>query len=124
MKLSEANYDNSETGCCARLKRKQWDEQQFVWNDKLFLKDHIRAFLHIPLNFGSVVARDHDAIERTEAYAADPLWLTDELSRGDRTSCSLSIGTYPTPKWSHYLGSSFRRCSKVLTATSASGLQR
>lgn len=80
MHLAETSYDNSETGCCARLKREHWDEKELNWKDKLFLKDHIRAFLHIPLNFGSVISRDHAAIERAAAYPAEPIWLTDEVS--------------------------------------------
>lgn len=80
MRLSETNYDNSETGCCARLKRDDYDEREWTWNDKLFLKDHIRALLHIPLNYGSVISRDHAAIEEAAAYPVDPLWLTDEVS--------------------------------------------
>lgn len=80
MKLSQTNYDNRETGCCAKLDRKQWDEQTITWKDKPFLKDHIRAFLHVPLNFGSVISRDQAAIESAEAYPMDPFWLTDEVS--------------------------------------------
>lgn len=80
MKLSETNYDNSETGCCGRLDRARWDEQIFEWQDKPFLKDHMRAFLHIPLNFGSVISRDHAAIENADAYPKDPMWLTLEVS--------------------------------------------
>jgi hypothetical protein len=74
------NYDNSETGCCARLDPAVWDEKEVSWQDKLFLRDHIREFLHIPLNFGSVITRDNAAIEEASAYPKDPLWLTDEVS--------------------------------------------
>ncbi|MEY3125144.1 MAG: hypothetical protein RLZZ573_1664 [Pseudomonadota bacterium] len=80
MKLAETNYDNRETGCCARLDEARWNEKEFVWKDKPFVKDHIREFLHVPLNFGSVMARDQAAIEKAQAYAAEPLWLVDEVS--------------------------------------------
>jgi hypothetical protein len=80
MKLAETTYDNAETGCCARLDVARWDEQELTWQDRPFLKDHIRAFLHIPLNFGAVVTRDHAAIEAAEAYPARPFWLSDESS--------------------------------------------
>jgi hypothetical protein len=80
MKLAETTYDNAETGCCAPLDVALWDEQELTWQDKPFLKDHIRAFLHIPLNFGSVVTRDHAAIEAAEAYPERPFWLSDERS--------------------------------------------
>lgn len=80
MKLAETNYDNSETHCCARLDPAVWDDKVFEWRDKPFLKDHMRAFLHIPLNFGSVISRDHAAIEEAAAYPEQPLWLTEEVS--------------------------------------------
>lgn len=80
MKLEETNYDNSETGCCAKLDTKLWDGRELDWKDKLFLKDHIRSFLHIPLNFGSVISRDHAAVQNAAAYPEEPFWLTDEVS--------------------------------------------
>lgn len=80
MKLSETKYDNSETGCCARVDRSLWDEKTFQWKDKPFLKDHIHAFLHVPLNFGSVIHRDQTAIEEAAAFPENPIWLTDEVS--------------------------------------------
>lgn len=80
MKLAETNYDNKETGCCASLDEARWESQEFVWKDKPFVKDHIREFLHVPLNFGSVMARDQAAIEQAQAYAQEPLWLVDEVS--------------------------------------------
>lgn len=80
MKLADTHYDNSETGCCARLDRDLWNEREFDWKDKPFLKDHIRSFLHIPLNFGSVISRDHKIVEEAEAYPEHPLWLTEEVS--------------------------------------------
>lgn len=80
MKLAETRYDNSETGCCARLDRERWEGARHEWSDKPFLRDHIREFLHIPLNFGSVISRDHAAIEDASAYPEEPIWLTDEIS--------------------------------------------
>lgn len=80
MKLANTHYDNSETGCCARLDAAKWDGKTFVWKDKPFLKDHMRAVLHIPLNFGSVIGRDQRIIEEAGAYPEEPFWLTDEVS--------------------------------------------
>lgn len=68
MKLSQTRYDNSETGCCAKLDPASWDDKTFEWKDKRFLKDHIRSFLHVPLNFGSIISRDHAAVEEAAAY--------------------------------------------------------
>jgi hypothetical protein len=80
MKLAETTYDNAETGCCARLDVAHWDGQQLQWTDKPFLKDHVRALFHVPVNMASVMVRDQQAIEAAAAWPADPLWLSDEIS--------------------------------------------
>lgn len=80
MKLAESHYDNSETGCCARLERTQWDDRLFTWKEKPFLKDHMRSLFHVPINFGAVMSRAHAAVEQAQAYPLEPFWLTDEVS--------------------------------------------
>jgi hypothetical protein len=80
MRLAETTYDNSETGCCARLDTDKWDGRVLEWKDKPFLKDHINQAFHIPLNFGKVMSRDHEAIEAAGAYPEEPIWLTEERS--------------------------------------------
>lgn len=80
MKLAETRYDNTETGCCERLDASKWDEQEFHWDDKLFLRDHVRSFLHVPLNYGSIISRDLAAVEDAGAYPEVPLTLTEEVS--------------------------------------------
>lgn len=80
MRLEQTQYDNSETGCCAPLDPELWDGQRFEWHEKLFLKDHVRSVLHIPLNYGSVMSRDHALVQAAEAYPEQPMWLTDEVS--------------------------------------------
>lgn len=80
MKLADTDYDNSETGCCARVDESSWQDQEFHWQDKPFLRDHVRSFLHLPLNYGSVISRDLAAVEEAEAYPETPLTLTDEVS--------------------------------------------
>ena len=34
----------------------------------------------IPLNFGSVISRNHAVVQQAEAYPEEPCWLTDEVS--------------------------------------------
>ncbi len=80
MRLTEARYDNRLTGCCAELDVARWDGGRVTWKDKPFVRDHVRSFLHLPLNFGAVMKRDHAAIEAATAYPEEPLWLSDEVS--------------------------------------------
>jgi hypothetical protein len=72
-------YD-SPTGCCPPFDPAPWDEKEHTWQDKLFVKDHVRSFLHIPLNFGKVMVRNMEKIAQAQALAPDPILLSDEKS--------------------------------------------
>jgi hypothetical protein len=73
-------YKNSETGCCPRFNPEPWDEKEVTFQDKLFLKDHVKSFLHIPLNFGKVMVKNMEMIQRADALSPEPLMLSDEKS--------------------------------------------
>lgn len=73
-------YEQSETGCCPRFKPEPWDEKEVTFQDKLFVKDHVRSFLHIPLNFGKVMVRNMERIKQAEALVPVPVMLSDERS--------------------------------------------
>ena len=69
-----------ETGCCPRFNPEPWEDREVTWQDKLFLKDRVRTFLHIPLDFGQVMMRNMKRIEQAGALVAEPLMLCDEGS--------------------------------------------
>jgi len=73
-------YENSETGCCPRFNPEPWDGKEVTFQDKLFLKDHVRSFFHIPLNFGKVMVKNMEIIQQAGALAPEPLMLSDEKS--------------------------------------------
>jgi len=73
-------YKNSETGCCPRFNPEPWDEKEITWQDKLFLKDRVSSFLHIPLNFGSVMVKNMEKIVNADALSPEPVLLSDENS--------------------------------------------
>jgi hypothetical protein len=73
-------YENSETGCCPRFNPEPWDEKEIVFQDKLFLKDHVLSFLHIPLNFGKIMVKNMERIVQADALASEPVLLSDEKS--------------------------------------------
>ena len=73
-------YENSQTGCCPRFNPEPWDEKEVTFEDKLFVKDHVMSFFHIPLNFGRVMVRNMEKIQKVEALAPEPLLLSDEKS--------------------------------------------
>ena len=73
-------YENSETGCCPRFNPEPWDEKEVIFQDKLFVKDHVRSFFHIPLNFGKVMVRNMEKIQAADALVPEPVMLSDEKS--------------------------------------------
>ncbi|UCG48127.1 MAG: hypothetical protein JSU94_21955 [Phycisphaerales bacterium] len=73
-------YEKAETGCCPRFNPEPWDEKEVTFTERLFVKDHVRSFLHIPLNFGKMMVRNMERIKAADALAPEPLMLSDEKS--------------------------------------------
>jgi len=71
-------YDQQE--CCPRFDPQPWDETEFTWDNRLFVKDRVTSFLHIPLNFGAVMKRNVGLIQAADAFPARVVILTDENS--------------------------------------------
>ena len=69
-----------DTGCCPPFDPSTLDEKEVSFEDKLFLKDRVRSFLHIPLNFGKIMSRSMAKIEAAGAQDEDMLLLVDENS--------------------------------------------
>lgn len=68
------------TGCCEPFDPKPWQDKQIIWKEKIFVKDHVTSFLHIPLNMGSIITRNLALIEKAKAKSPYQLMLTDEKS--------------------------------------------
>jgi hypothetical protein len=68
------------TGCCEPFNPEPWQDKEITWKDKIFIKDHITSFFHIPLNMGKKVVKNIGLIESANAQAPHQLMLTDEKS--------------------------------------------
>lgn len=66
--------------CCPRFNPEPWDGKELTWKDRRFVKDRVRSFLHIPLNFGSVMVRNMQRIEAAGAKLDNVIVLSDENS--------------------------------------------
>jgi hypothetical protein len=73
-------YENAETGCCPRFDPKPWQNKEITWKKKLFLKDHVTSFFHIPLNMGKIMVKNMEMITAAGALNPKPLMLSDEKS--------------------------------------------
>lgn len=68
------------TGCCDPFNPEPWQEKEIVWKDKIFVKDNVASFFHIPLNMGKKIIKNMALIEKAGAKAPYQLMLTDEKS--------------------------------------------
>ncbi|OGD63757.1 hypothetical protein A2160_03725 [Candidatus Beckwithbacteria bacterium RBG_13_42_9] len=68
------------TGCCDPFDPKPWEDKEIVWKEKLFVKDSVASFLHIPLNMGKKIIKNMELIEKAQAKSPYQLMLTDEKS--------------------------------------------
>lgn len=73
-----------EEVCCPRFNTAPWDGKMHVWQEKLFVKNTIPQFLHMPLPgfYGRTIQRMRAAIENANASVdtEDFLMLTQDLS--------------------------------------------
>jgi hypothetical protein len=70
----------TETGCCARFNPEPWQDKEIAWKDKIFIKDHVTSFLHMPINMGKKIVKNMELIEKANAKSPYQLMLTDEKS--------------------------------------------
>jgi len=78
--ITTANAGQKPTGCCELFNPEPWDGKEMVWNNKIFVKDHVTSFLHMPLNIGKKIVKNMELIEKANAKAEHQLMLTDEKS--------------------------------------------
>jgi len=64
--------------CCPKFDPAPWDEKEIVWNNKLFIKDSVLAFFHIPLNLKGKVIKNTGLMQKHMAMPDQFLMLMDE----------------------------------------------
>lgn len=113
----------NDTICCQEFTPSLWEGKTHTWKNKVFLKDQVVQFLHIPLNMGQVVTRMIQKIENAKAmpdakdflmlcYDPSPwkseiyMTVTKPISEGEMTAISGTFisrvfdGPYQdVPKW-------------------------
>lgn len=67
--------------CCPEFDPTLWDEKEFEWKDKRFIKDKVFTLFYMPMNFGTVVKRMMNNIEKAGAKAPDWMGLSDHTSK-------------------------------------------
>ncbi|MFH0755551.1 MAG: hydrolase [bacterium] len=71
---------NFKKECCPKFNPEPWDEKEITWQDKLFVKDSVKSFFHIPLNINNIITKNMKKIEEINAIDSEFLMLFDEKS--------------------------------------------
>jgi hypothetical protein len=56
------------TGCCEPFNPEPWEDKEIKWENKMFIKDHVTSFLHIPLDMENFIG--HRNIYWPSTYSA------------------------------------------------------
>ncbi|MFH1209702.1 MAG: hydrolase [archaeon] len=67
--------------CCPKFNPKPWDGKIIEWKNKRFIKDKVFTIFFMPLNFGSVMKRLNEKVEKANAKIPDWLCLSDHTSK-------------------------------------------
>ena len=67
--------------CCPKFDPAPWDNKVLEWNNKKFIKDKVFTLFYMPINFGSVITRMNDKVEKSMAQMPDWLCLSDHTSK-------------------------------------------
>ena len=68
------------TRCCPPFDPEPWNERELQWQDKAFVRAHVRSLFHLPLNMNRQVLEANAKIEAAHAQSERPLMLSDEAS--------------------------------------------
>jgi hypothetical protein len=75
---------DKNTECCPKFDPEPWQEKELIWKDKLFIRETIPQFMHIPLpgTFGKAVGGMWKKIEDAQAKpdTNDFIMLSSESS--------------------------------------------
>ena len=79
-RFPRCDLENSETGCCPRFDPSPWDDREFEFQDRLFVRERTVNFLHIPLNMGAMIKRTLSKIQAAGAASDEFVMLSTDPS--------------------------------------------
>lgn len=79
---STMNQQSEEAICCPKFDPAPWDEKRITWDNKLFIKEQLKSFLHIPIGIKAMMIRNMELIKKENALpeAKDFVFIADEKS--------------------------------------------
>ena len=79
--MEDNNKSKEEKICCPEFKPEPWQEKNFEWTDKKFIKGKVFTLFYIPMNFGSVIKKMMKKVEKVGGGCQDWMGLSDHTSK-------------------------------------------
>lgn len=70
-----------EEVCCPKFDPTPWDNKEFNWENKKFIKGSVFSLMYMPLNFGGVISKLMKKVDATGRKLEDNLCLSDHTSK-------------------------------------------
>lgn len=67
--------------CCPKFDPSPWQEKEFEWKEKRFIKTGVSTFFYIPLNFGGAMRKLDKLVHDAGAVFEDNMALSDHTSK-------------------------------------------
>lgn len=71
---------NEEKVCCPKFDPTGWDEKEFEWSNKKFIKGKVCTCFYMPVNFGGVMTKLMNAADAAGATSPEYMSLSDHTS--------------------------------------------
>jgi len=71
----------NEEECCPKFDPTPWDGKLFEWDKKMFVKQKVSTFFHMPLNLGSVMKTLDEKARNAQVVIPDGMCLSDHTSK-------------------------------------------
>ena len=71
----------NEEECCPKFDPTPWDGKLFEWDNKMFVKQKVSTFFHMPLNFSSVMKTLDEKARNAQVVIPNGMCLSDHTSR-------------------------------------------
>ncbi|MFH1704847.1 MAG: hydrolase [Patescibacteria group bacterium] len=79
--INNTHMTNQSQECCPKFDPAPWDNKEFAWTNKRFIKGRVFTLFYMPMNFGSVMKKLNEKVQKAGATIQDGMWLSDHASK-------------------------------------------
>ena len=73
--------EDKNAECCPKFDPAPWNEQIHDWSVKKFIKAPVKTFFFMPINFGGVIKKLNEIVDKADATTPDWMFLSHHISK-------------------------------------------